>query len=252
MNWFIFYKNQLLLQHNNGKLEVPQSLPAFCAGNKTHDVYMCSGEQIKATRIDEPIDTEGWKLVDLRQSYHYLSEADYLSAGKAFQILWWDSHSQYCPVCGTPTLQQTPIMKQCPKCKLEMYPPIATAVIVLIRRGDEILLVHSRNFRGNYYGLVAGFLEAGEDLEQCVRREVREETGLNIRNLQYFASQPWPYPSGLMVGFTADYESGEIKLQEDELSAAGFYSAANLPQIPEKMSIARKLIDHWLCEQQAK
>ena len=117
---------------------------------------------------------------------------------------------------------------------------------MLIRRGEEILLVHAHNFRGTFYGLVAGFLEAGETLEQCVQREVMEETGLRVKNITYFGNQPWPYPSGLMVGFIADYESGEIKLQKDELSAGAFYSKENMPEIPRKLSIARKMIDWWL------
>ena len=106
--------------------------------------------------------------------------------------------------------------------------------------------MHARNFRGTFYGLVAGFLEAGETLEECVEREVFEETGLKVKNITYFSNQPWPYPSGLMVGFIADYESGEIKLQEDELTAAAFYSKDNLPEIPRKLSIARRLIDWWM------
>ena len=142
--------------------------------------------------------------------------------------------------------QQTPIMKKCPECGNEMYPPVSTAIIVLIRKGKEILLVHARNFRGTFHGLVAGFLETGETLEQCVEREVMEETGLRVKNITYFGSQPWPYPSGLMVGFIADYESGKIKLQADELSSGAFYSKDNLPEIPRKLSIARKLIDWWL------
>lgn len=145
-----------------------------------------------------------------------------------------------------PTEHKTPIMKKCPSCAYEIYPPISTAIIVLIRRGEEILLVHARNFRGTFYGLVAGFLEAGETLEQCVQREVMEETGLRVKNITYFGNQPWPYPSGLMVGFIADYESGEIKLQKDELSAGAFYSKENMPEIPRKLSIARKMIDWWL------
>lgn len=140
-------------------------------------------------------------------------------------------------------------MKKCPACGYEIYPPISTAIIVLIRRGrDEVLLVHARNFRGTFYGLVAGFLEPGETLEQCVRREVHEETGLQIDNITYFDSQSWPYPSGLMVGFTADYASGTIKLQDDELSAGAFYHRDHLPELPQKLSIARRLIDHWLKE----
>ena len=140
-------------------------------------------------------------------------------------------------------------MKRCPACGYEIYPPISTAIIVLIRRGaDEVLLVHARNFRGTFYGLVAGFLEPGETLEQCVEREVREETGLSICNIRYFDSQSWPYPSGLMVGFTADYAGGTIKLQDDELSAGAFYHRDHLPELPQKLSIARRLIDHWLAE----
>jgi len=117
---------------------------------------------------------------------------------------------------------------------------------VLIRKGKEILLVHARNFRGTFHGLVAGFLETGETLEQCVEREVMEETGLRVKNITYFGSQPWPYPSGLMVGFIADYAGGEIKLQEEELSSGDFYTRDNLPELPRKLSLARKMIDWWL------
>lgn len=113
-------------------------------------------------------------------------------------------------------------------------------------QNDQVLLVHANNFKGNYYGLVAGFVETGETLEQAVVREVTEETSLKIKNLKYFGSQPWPYPCGLMIGFYAEYESGEIKLQRSELGAGGWFTMDNLPPIPEKLSIARKLIDNWI------
>ena len=131
-----------------------------------------------------------------------------------------------------------------------MWPSLATAIIVLVHRGNEVLLVHARNFRGNFFGLVAGFVETGESLEEAVHREVMEETGLTITNLRYFGSQPWPYPSGLMVGFHADYVSGEIKLQKEELAAGQWFTKDNLPEIPEKLSIARRIIDDWLSKNQ--
>ena len=142
----------------------------------------------------------------------------------------------------------TDISKRWEECGKEVWPSLATAIIVLVHRGDEVLLVHARNFRGNFFGLVAGFVETGESLEEAVHREVLEETGLTITNLRYFGSQPWPYPSGLMVGFHADYVSGEIKLQKEELAAGQWFTKDNLPEIPEKLSIARKIIDDWLSQ----
>ena len=140
----------------------------------------------------------------------------------------------------------TDISTRCEECGKEVWPSLPTASIVLVHRGDEVLLVHARNFRGNFFGLVAGFVETGESLEEAVHREVLEETGLTITNLRYFGSQPWPYPSGLMVGFHADYVSGEIKLQKEELAAGQWFTKDNLPEIPEKLSIARRIIDDWL------
>ena len=251
MRWYIFHNDMLLLEKDDkGLLSVPcgETLPCVAdAGCRVHTVYLNGGKEVRACSVDCPVnETDKWIMVGLRKSYDFIPYEDYRAAGKAYQILYWDRHSCFCPVCGSPMKYQTPIMKKCPQCGNEMYPPVATAIIVLVRKDDEVLLVHARNFRGTFYGLVAGFLEAGETLEECVAREVFEETGLKIKNITYFSSQPWPYPSGLMVGFVADYESGEIKLQDDELSAGAFYSRENMPELPQKLSIARKLIDWWL------
>ncbi len=254
MQDYIFHNDRLLLKkdpdgryHVPYENELPDRLPEKLSA---HEVLLPNGSTIRATDIEQELaEDDTWLTVGLRASFDYLPLTEYKAAGKAFQILWWDRHSRFCPVCGTPTEQRTPIMKKCPECGYEIYPPISTAIIVLIRRGeDEVLLVHARNFRGTFYGLVAGFLEPGETLEQCVEREVREETGLSIRNIRYFDSQPWPYPSGLMVGFMADYAGGTIKLQDNELSAGAFYHRNHLPELPQKLSIARRLIDHWLGE----
>ena len=185
----------------------------------------------------------------------------YLKAGKCHELLYWDQNTKFCGVCGGPMRFDTAISKKCEHCGKEIWPQLATAVIVRIRRQettreadgttirkDEILLVHAKNFRGDHYGLVAGFVETGETLEEAVYREVLEETGLHITNLRYFGSQPWPYPCGLMVGFTADYDFGKIHLQRSELTKGAWFDRDHLPAIPEKMSIARQLIDAWLEE----
>ncbi len=188
-------------------------------------------------------------LCPLRQSYYHLPEPLYLKAGKCAELLYWDRNTRFCGVCGGPMRLHTDISKRCEHCGKEVWPQLATAVIVLIHRGpDEVLLARGRSFRTDFYGLIAGFVETGETLEEAVRREVREETGLTIRNISYFDSQPWPYPCGLMVGFNADYDSGELHLQREELRKAAWFHRDHLPRLPEKLSIARRLIDHWLAE----
>lgn len=252
--WFVFFENQLLMRKEKTDTgEVRYRVPYGtgvpvkpAAGNTVHEVPLSDEVTVRAFASEEFMETEEWGMISLRDSYQYITPEEYRAAGKVFQILYWDKHSHFCPACGTPTEQKASIMKKCPSCGYEIYPPIATAIIVLIRRGEEILLVRNCNFRGTFYGLVAGFLEPGETLEQCVQREVMEETGLRVKNVTYFGNQSWPYPCGLMVGFIADYESGEIKLQKDELCAGAFYSKDNLPEIPQKLSIARRMIDWWI------
>lgn len=206
-----------------------------------------SGDECRIIRLDTPVTgVDGLQMRGLRQAYTILSPQDYQLAGKCQELLYWDQSSRYCGVCGTPLRWQTSISKQCPECGKEWWPSLAIATIVRIQRGDEILMVHSRNFRGRFYGLVAGFVETGETLEECVRREVWEETHLRIHSLRYFGSQPWPYPCGLMVAFTAEYESGELQLQSEELAGGGWFKRDNMPQPPAPGSIARQLIDDWL------
>lgn len=203
--------------------------------------------RIEVIRLDSPVtNIEGLQMMGLRKTHPLLSPEDYALAGKAAELIYWDSNTRYCGVCGAPLKWDTPISKKCPSCGKEWWPSPAVAIIVRIRRGDEILLVHARNFRGPHYGLVAGFVELGETLEASVRREIAEEVGLRIENLRYFGSQPWPYPYGLMVGFTADYLDGNIKLQSSELTDGQWFDRQHLPQLPDKASIARQLIDDFL------
>lgn len=205
------------------------------------------GNEVKVIRLDKPVtDSQNLQMVGLRKTFQILSEEDYQLAGKGAELLYWDQNTHHCGICGAPNKWMTDISKKCPECGKEWWPSVSTAIIVRIQRDDRILLVRARSFRGNHHGLVAGFLETGESLEQCVEREVREEAGIKIKNLRYFGSQPWPYPFGLMVGFTADYAEGELHLQKEELCEGGWFSKENMPEIPDKASIARRLIDDWL------
>jgi NAD+ diphosphatase len=202
---------------------------------------------IHIIRLSRPVtERPDLQMMPLRKTHAILSPEEYALAGKGAELVYWDLNTRYCGCCGSPTRWMTPISKKCPECGKEWWPSVATAIIVRITRNSEILLVRARNFRGSYFGLVAGFVETGESLEECVRREVREETGLEVRNIRYFGSQPWPYPFGLMVGFTAEYAGGELRLQTEELCDGGWFTRDNLPPIPDKASLARRLIDDWL------
>ena len=245
--WFIFFNDQLLLQKKGETYTIPYSINPPVPVKNVLEVNLLEDMPACAASVDTPLEeTAEYLPMGLRASYDYLDPVLHKIAGKAYELIYWDQHSRFCPSCGTKTVIQTTISKQCPNCKYEIYPVVSPAILVLIRKGDAILLVHARNFRGSFYGLVAGFLETGETLEECVRREVMEETGLEINNITYFGNQPWPYPSNLMVGFIADYVSGTIRLQDEELSEGAFFTKDNLPELPRKLSLARKMIDWWL------
>ena len=245
--WFIFFNNQLLLQKKGETYTIPYSINPPVPVKNVLEVSLLEDMPACTASVDTPLEeTAEYLPMGLRASYDYLDPILHKIAGKAYELIYWDQHSRFCPSCGTKTVMQTTISKQCPNCKYEIYPVVSPAILVLIRKGDAILLVHARNFRGSFYGLVAGFLETGETLEECVRREVMEETGLEINNITYFGNQPWPYPSNLMVGFIADYVSGTIRLQDEELSEGAFFTKDTLPELPRKLSLARKMIDWWL------
>ena len=163
---------------------------------------------------------------------------------RAAQLLDWKKNHRYCGRCATPTaMKSNEFAMQCPACGLVAYPRISPAVMVLVRRGNELLLARSPHFKPGVFSALAGFVEAGETLEQCAVREVREEVGVEIANLRYFHSQPWPFPDSLMLAFFADYAGGDVTPDPSEIEAAGWYSIDDLPVLPDPVSIARRLID---------
>ena len=168
-------------------------------------------------------------------------------ASRALHLVYWDRTHRYCGCCGgrvEPHASER--AKLCRGCGHIVYPRIAPAVIVAVTRAGRLLLARRAQRPGRMFSIIAGFVEAGESLEQAVVREVREEVGLEVGNIRYFGSQPWPYPDSLMLGFTADYAGGEIRVDGVELAEADWFGPDALPEIPSRISISRALIDHFV------
>lgn len=252
--WFVFCLNKLLVKTSGDRAEIPcvkslEEINLSPAGIQ----YLGTLEGESCFSADVPPDTAippGMSFQDLRPLYGILDEDLFLLAGRALQIVSWEQTHRYCGRCGlkTETLEGERA-KKCPACGLICYPRLSPAAITAVIKGNEILLSHNVAFRGNVHSLIAGFVEPGETLEDCVRREILEEAGIRVKNIRYFGSQPWPFPNSLMIGFTAEYESGEIKVDGKEISKAGWFDVNSLPDLPGKMSIAREIID-WFTERQ--
>jgi NAD+ diphosphatase len=193
---------------------------------------------------DAPAPAAGLSWEGLRTLFSVLDDRHFALAGRALQLVDWDRTHQFCGRCGTPTVpHREERVRTCPACKLSAYPRVAPAVMALIKRDSRILLARSPHFPPGMYSALAGFVEPGESLEQCLAREVAEEVGVQIRNSRYFASQSWPFPHSLMVAFVCEYASGEIRPQAGEIEAANWFEVLQLPKLPSKISIARRLID---------
>lgn len=210
-------------------------------------IYEAEGCKCIAEEADEDFSIPPrCRFVALRDSWHQLPYAQYRMACKGAELLNNDRRTRFCGQCGGRLRRSSNgLSKLCDCCGAEYFPQVSPCIIVLVRRGKEALLVHARTFKENRYGLVAGFIETGESVEECVAREVKEETSLEIRNVRYVGSQPWPFPSNLMLGFTADYAGGRLRFADGELTSGGFFSADNLPALPMGASIARMMIEHW-------
>jgi len=255
--WFIFQEDRLLAWQRGEAAELPRAADASDLGltplrqlylGHLHDDDGGRTECYCAEIAPNAALPAGMIAEGLRQIYPRLDEATFALAGRAVQIVAWDRTHRFCGQCGA---QVVPLeherAKRCPECGLVNYPRLSPAIIIAVVRdaGHErrILLARNHRFPPGRYSVLAGYVEPGESLEECARREVCEETGISIRDLRYFGSQPWPFPNSLMIGFTADYDDGEITLEESELADARWFGADALPELPPKMTIARRLID---------
>lgn len=213
---------------------------------------MFGEEACWAVDVPHGEDPSDGAALDLYSYYGRASEVEWVIAGRAVQLAEWARTHRFCGRCATPT-EASPGDRsmKCPACGLLAYPRLAPAMITLVTRGDpgpdqQALLARGVQFRSPMYSCLAGFVEPGENLEQAVVREVREEVALTVGNVRYWGSQPWPFPHSLMVGFTAEWVSGEIVCDPTEIVDAQWYTRDELPPIPPAISIARKLIDAWM------
>lgn len=247
--WFAFRRRALLLTE---QFELPRGPSLNALGLEVVRAQLLGhvdGEPHLSAELPANIEPPpGMQFVELRPLFGKLSPELMALAGRAVQVMDWDRNHQFCGACGTPTRPHAQQRSRvCPSCGLEAYPRISPAMIVAVERGDEILLARGPQTPPGIYSTLAGFVDPGESVEEAVHREVFEETGLQVNNVRYFGSQPWPFPNSLMLGFLADYESGEIVCQPDEIEDAKFFRFDALPTLyPGTISISKWLIADFL------
>jgi NAD+ diphosphatase len=261
---YLFRGNSLVIPGGMGKEELARGLdraeveasfggrwlffygiPGF-GGGETIPAYTLEG--------DAPVPSSWW-TVPLRQAVSAMAGNGPLDGRgdsgrllRAYHVLQWRKDSAFCGSCGSANGDAPgELARLCPVCGRLEFPRISPAIIVLVTRDDgRVLLAHNRKFNNNVYSLIAGFTEAGENLETTVAREVEEEVGLEIRDTRYVGSQPWPFPNSLMIGFTTRYAGGGIRPDGEEIIDARWFSRDDLPDLPGKGSVSRYIIDRWL------
>ncbi|MCX7709999.1 MAG: NAD(+) diphosphatase [Clostridia bacterium] len=249
--WFLFSGQRLLVREKEEQLEIPFDLDLNLLGIEPIDMmHIGAMDEIDCYAASLPnmeFVPEGFILKGLRETYGLMADEWFFAAGRAQHLIHWKENHKFCGRCGNPMgmIEEERAVK-CTSCDHIVYPRISPAIIVAVIKEGEILLARSSRFPTGMYSIIAGFVEPGETLEACVNRELKEEVGIEAKNIRYFASQPWPFPDSLMVGFTAEYSSGEIVIDNKEIVDANWFSKDLLPQLPGKASIARKIIDWYL------
>ncbi|MZP29571.1 NAD(+) diphosphatase [Heliobacterium undosum] len=252
--WFVFHNNMLLVREAEDKVEIPTQGDIDAMNVELTGVTpigLSDRNDGFVAALGDAAQPPGFSFTDLRRLYGRVADNLFWLAIRALHISTWLKKNQFCGCCGS-RLQMAAheLALQCEQCSHLVYPRISPAIIVAVTRGDQILLARPRRVQAvTWHTVIAGFVEPGETLEECVRREVKEEVGVNVDQIEYFGSQPWPYPDSLMIGFTAQYASGEITIDQKEIVEAGWFSVEDLPQLPTSFSIAKRLIDWFVSTQ---
>ena len=233
---YIFQHQKLLVDEN---LQLPKVEKLASDLHIHHNDHVIARDLLEHESIPD-----GYQLIPIRELIQLWSTTEFLQASRAVQLLEWRRNHKFCSHCGHATeIHSKEYAMVCPACGYHQYPRVQPCVITIITKGDdELLLAKSARNKSNMYGLIAGFVEVGETLEEAVQREAFEEVGVKLKNIRYMSSQPWPFPSNLMIAFHAEYDSGDIQLQVEEISDAQFFKFDQLPEIPFKGSIAHSMI----------
>lgn len=251
--WFVLEKGRLLIKAGGGGRDV--IIPEYreleesgMALTRKQFIGSLGGRPCYAAAVEDgQSPPAGFSFKPLRGLLTRLDQDLVWAAGRANHLVYWEQTHNYCGACGSRVENKADEhAKICPACGLVVYPRVTPAVIVAVIKNDKILLARNSRARIPFYSVLAGFVEPSETLEQCVQREVREEVGIAVENIRYFGSQPWPFPDSLMVGFTAEYAAGEIRIDPAELSDAGWFDSGSLPRVPPTLSIAGQLIEWFV------
>jgi NAD+ diphosphatase len=249
--WFIFQGEKLLIDITENDTDAiftrsPEQLgimPIFSQFLGRYGTTNCFVAEVQDFTALPP----STQFKGLRALFGTMDDDLFILAGRAMQILHWHKEHRFCGKCGTAMENRdTELAKICPACSFVSFPRLSPAVIMSVTRGDHILLGRAPRFPPGVYSTLAGFVEPGETLEEAVKREVREEVNVRISNIKYVASQPWPFPHSIMIGFSATYVDGEVEIDDHELEAAKWFSVRDLPSLPSKITIARLLIDNFI------
>ncbi len=252
-----FSGDRLLVREEGEDLHVPRvaelaaALEADAEMLRDAEVRLPAAEGAPCRAYDLPEGLEappGFRLAGLRGLHAHLPQGLFDAAGAAYQKLLWLRTHGFCSRCGAATRRHAEHeAMECPRCGHLHFPRLAPAVIVLVERGEEMLLARSPHFPEGMYSTLAGFVEPGESLEGAVHREILEEVGVEVEDLRYFGSQPWPFPHSLMVGFHARWRAGELAPDGVEVVDAGWFGRRRLPpRLPSELSIARRLVEDFL------
>ena len=246
--WFAFKRAEILVVNGTQQPELPCCMDLAEHGvtpQRNQYLGLYNGKHCYAVEVAESQALpQGWSALGLRDLFGLVETTLAALSGRAYQILEWDRNHRFCSRCGTPTRPRgDERSRACPACKLTTYLPVTPAIMILITHGRRLLLARKAAFPAGRFSALAGFVEPGEMLEDTVIRETREEVGVEVKNIRYFGSQPWPFPHSLMIAFTAEYAGGEIRPDGVEIEEARWFEPEDLPKLPGSISISRRLID---------